>query len=223
MEERAAVTDRTAAGIREPEALKETPQAEGAEAGLEPPIEEKKPAEEAKTGECAGTQKPEPFTEGAEQPGTADIEKVPDADDETLYIDPAEDALNASETIRDMALGLALAAAVLAAAGCIFVREERYRWVFGVLLGAAAAGLMLRHLYVTIDRALDMDEEHASKYMKKSATLRILMAGVALAAGALLPELFHVFGVLAGVLCLKFSAYLQPLTHKAIKFFSKGG
>lgn len=148
--------------------------------------------------------------------------EIPAADDETMHIDPAEDALNASETIRDMALGLALCAAVLAAAGGIFLQAEWHRWVFGVLLGAAVAGLMLRHLYVTIDRALDMDADHATKYMKKSATLRILMAGAALAAGAFLPGIFHVFGVFAGILCLKFAAYLQPLTHKAVKFLSKG-
>lgn len=149
-------------------------------------------------------------------------EDVISGEQEEMYIDPAEDALNASETIRDMTLGLAVCAAALAAAGCIFLRTERYRWVFGVLLGAVAAGIMLRHMYVTIDRALDMDADHAAKYMKKSATLRLLMAGAALAAGAFLTQIFHVFGVFAGILCLKFSAYLQPLTHKAVKFLSKG-
>lgn len=146
----------------------------------------------------------------------------PAAEDETMHIDPAQDALNASETIRDMALGLALCAVVLAAAGCIFLQAERHRWALGVLLGAGTAGLMLRHLYVAVDRVLDMDADHATKYMKKSATLRILMAAAALAVSAFLPEVFHVFGVFFGVLCLKFSAYLQPLTHRAVKFLSKG-
>lgn len=143
-------------------------------------------------------------------------------DGEGMRIDPAQDALNASETVRDMSVGLAACAVVIAAAGCIFMGKEWYRWVLGVALGACVAGLMLRHLYVAIDRALDMDGEHASKYMKKSATLRLLMAAAALALGAFVPEIFHVFGVLAGVLCLKFTAYLQPLTHRIIKFLSKG-
>lgn len=139
-----------------------------------------------------------------------------------MQIDPEQDAQNASETVRDMAVGVAGCALVLAAAGSIFMRQEWYRWVLGVLLGACVAGLMLRHLYVAVDRALDMDGEHASKYMKKSATLRLLMAAAALALGAFVPKVFHVFGVFFGVLCLKFSAYLQPLTHKIIKFLSKG-
>ncbi len=138
-------------------------------------------------------------------------------------IDPEEDALNASETIRDMAVGLVGCAVLLAAAGFVFaVGGDAVRWALGVLLGACVAGLMLRHLYVSVDRALDMDGEHASKYMKKSAVLRLLMAGAALAVSAFFPQVFHIFGVLLGVLCLKFTAYLQPLTHKAIKYLSKG-
>ena len=166
---------------------------------------------------------PRKCEEGAEGENLPQTEKTAgDMDEETMHIDPVEDALNASETVRDMAVGLVICAAIFAAAGCLFMGGQWYRWVLGVLLGACAAGLMLRHLYTSIDRALDMDEEHASKYMKKSATLRILIAGAALAAGALVPGVFHVFGVFFGVLCLKFTAYLQPLTHKIIKFLSKG-
>lgn len=142
-------------------------------------------------------------------------------DDERMYIDPVEDALNAKETLFDMAVGLIVCAAVIAVVGSIFVGQA-YRFVLGVLLGAAVAGLMLRHLYVSLDRALDMDEEHASKYMKKSAVLRILMAGAGLLLGALFPKIFHIFGIFIGLLCLKFTAYLQPLTHKVIKILSKG-
>ncbi|MDE7325234.1 MAG: ATP synthase subunit I [Lachnospiraceae bacterium] len=169
-----------------------------------------------------GNEKEWETPEKAQEPAEPVIIKEGDGDSEIPAIDPEEDALNASETIRDMAVGLAVCAVVLAAVGCIFVRDAAYRFALGVLLGAGVAGVMLRHLYVTIDRALDMDQEHASKYMKKSAVLRLLMAGAALAAGAYFTQVFHVFGVLAGVLCLKFTAYLQPLTHKVIKFLSKG-
>ena len=142
-------------------------------------------------------------------------------DEERMDIDPEEDALNARQTLFDMALGLIVCAAVIAVVGSIFAGQA-YCWVLGVLLGVAVAGLMLRHLYVSLDRALDMDGEHASKYMKKSAVLRILMAGAGLFIAALFPKIFHIFGVLFGLLCLKFTAYLQPLTHKVTKILSKG-
>ena len=143
-------------------------------------------------------------------------------DEDTGYIDPEEDAMNAKETVRDMALGLVVCAVVFAAAGSLLMLRGWYRWVLGVVLGAAAAGLMLWHLYVSIDRALDMDEDSANKYMKKSAIQRILIAAAAFVIGAFLPKVFHIFGVLAGGLSLKFAAYLQPLTHKAINYLNKG-
>lgn len=143
-------------------------------------------------------------------------------DEDTGYIDPAEDAMNAKETVRDMALGLVACAAVIAAAGSLLMLHVWYRWVLGVVLGAAAAGLMLWHLYVSIDRALDMDADSATRYMKKSAVKRILIAAAAFVIGAFFPKVFQIFGVLAGVLSLKFTAYLQPLTHKAINYLNKG-
>ena len=45
-------------------------------------------------------------------------------DEDTGYIDPEEDAMNAKETVRDMALGLVLCAIVFAAAGSLFMLRE---------------------------------------------------------------------------------------------------
>lgn len=145
-----------------------------------------------------------------------------DEEEALMYIDPAEDVKNAAETVRDMAVGIAACAVVAGGVISPFFGGEWYRWLLGVLLGAATAELMLWHLYVSLDRALDMDADSANKYMKKRTTLRMLMAGAALAVGAFFPAVFHVFGVFIGVLCLKFTAYLQPLTHKAIQLLSKG-
>ncbi len=164
-------------------------------------------------------QKNKDFAEQMPQEGDGKAKR--EKDEERMYIDPEEDALNARQTLFDMALGLIVCAAVAAVVGSIFVGQA-HRWIFGILLGAAIAGLMLRHLYVSLDRALDMDGEHASKYMKKSAVLRILMAGAGLFIAAIFPKIFHIFGVFFGLLCLKFTAYLQPLTHKVTKILGKG-
>ncbi len=136
---------------------------------------------------------------------------------------PEEDARQIKETVRDMVTGILFFSFIFGAVGGIIAGEAWYRWVLGVILGTGTAGLMLWHMYVTIDRALDMDEESANKYMKKSAIKRLIMAVAAFAVGGLIPGVFHVLGVLAGVFSLKFSAYLQPLTHKIIKLLSKGG
>ena len=137
-------------------------------------------------------------------------------------ITPEEDALQAKEILQDMVAGIAASAMIIGIIGSLIIQSSRIPFCLGVLLGAGTAGLMLWHMYVTIDRALDMDADSAVKYTKKSATLRILMAGAAFVIGAFLPKIFHLIGVLLGTLCLKFSAYLQPLTHKALKNFRKG-
>ena len=55
--------------------------------------------------------------------------------------------------------------------------------------------------------------------------LLVLSGGVdsSVVAALLLPKWFSIFGVALGVLSLKFSAYLQPLTHKVLQnFINKG-
>lgn len=145
--------------------------------------------------------------------------------EEIIPISPEEDALQAQETLRDMIVGIAACTIVTAAAGSLLAGVFGivwYKMLAGVLLGGAVAELMLWHMYTSIDRVLDMDADSAVKYTKRSASKRMLMAAAALAVSALLPKLFSVFGVLIGVLSLKFSAYLQPLTHKVIKSINKG-
>lgn len=150
-----------------------------------------------------------------------EAESVPEPE-EMINISPEEDALQAKETLQDMTAGIVACMVLLGAVGGMIAGNSRLTYLLGLLLGGGTAGLMLWHMYVTIDRALDMDSETAVKYTKKCAMFRILLAAAAFAVSAFLPDIFHIFGVLAGVLCLKFSAYLQPLTHKALKNFRKG-
>ena len=165
----------------------------------------------------AAPEKEDPTGNPAENTGSAGKDEI------LSTVTPEEDALTARETIRDMAAGVVFFSLIFAGVGCIIMDGARLRWVLGVLLGGFTAGVLLRHLYVTIDRALDMDEEAAGKYTKRSAMKRLLIAAAAFLAGGLLPQVFHIIGVLLGTFSLKFSAYLQPLTHKVIKFLSKGG
>ncbi|MDE7297259.1 MAG: hypothetical protein K2N94_00335 [Lachnospiraceae bacterium] len=199
---------------------------DGADSGENPAVE-KDDAKHADTGPAAK----DPVRAADTNHGNADpAENAPAGKTETgrrdeilSTVTPEEDALTARETLRDMAVGIAIFSLIFAAAGGIIIRESWLRWVFGVLLGGGTAGVLLWHLYITIDRVLDMDEESAGRYTKRSAMKRLLIAAAAFAAGGLLPQVFHIIGVLLGTFSLKFSAYLQPLTHKVIKFFSKGG
>ena len=101
--------------------------------------------------------------------------------------------------------------------------ENKLAYTLGLLLGGGIAIGLVGHMHGSIERALLYDEETAKKKVKLGSLLRMLVMAVGLAVAALLPEYFSVAGVFFGILSLKFSAYLQPLTHKVIqKIFNKG-
>ena len=93
----------------------------------------------------------------------------------------------------------------------------------GLLIGGVIAGVMSTHMYRSLEQAMLYDEETAAKKVQKSTILRFFLMLVALVAALLLPQWISIIGVALGILSLKFSAYLQPLTHKVLKnFINKG-
>lgn len=117
------------------------------------------------------------------------------------------------DTLRELYIGIGICAVVFAAAGC-FVVSNRRAWIFGVALGGAVAVVMAGHMAHGISRAVELDKKTAAGYTKRRAILRMLIMVLAVLSAALLPDVFHVAGVAAGILSLKFAAFLQPLVHK---------
>lgn len=107
-------------------------------------------------------------------------------------------------------------------AGNIFV-DNRLAYTLGLLIGGAIAGGMSGHMYNALQQAMLYDEETAAKKVQKGTIVRVLLMIAGLVAALLFPQWISVIGVALGVLSLKFSAYLQPLTHKFLKkFIDKG-
>lgn len=94
--------------------------------------------------------------------------------------------------------------------------ENKLTYTLGLLLGGAIAAGMVWHMYSSIERALLYEEETIKRKVKEGACLRMLVMAAGLVAAVLLPEVFSVLSVFLGILSLKFSAYLQPLTHKVL-------
>ena len=106
--------------------------------------------------------------------------------------------------------------------GNIFA-DNRIAYTLGLLIGSAIAGIMSAHMYHVLQQAILYDEETAAKKVQKGTILRFLLMIVSLAAALIFPKWISIIGVALGVLSLKFSAYLQPLTHKVIQnFLNKG-
>lgn len=120
-----------------------------------------------------------------------------------------------NETLKDLIIGIVFCMVVVCIIGAL-VTDNKLSFIFGELLGSIIAIMLAIHLNASIGRALDMDEEGAAKYTKKMAILRLIIMGCAVVVALTFPEVFNLIGTLLGILGLKISAYLQPLTNKFI-------
>ena len=124
-------------------------------------------------------------------------------------------------TLYELLAGIVLCLMVFLL-GNIFV-SNHLAYTLGLLLGGVIAGFMSMHMYNALQRAMLYDSETAAKKVQKGTMLRLLLMLAGLVAALLLPQWISIIGVALGVLSLKFSAYLQPLTHKFLKkFIDKG-
>ena len=120
-----------------------------------------------------------------------------------------------NETLRELLIGIVFCMIVVCIIGAL-VTDNKLSFILGEILGSVIAILLAIHLNATISRALEMNEEGATRYTKKMAILRIIIMGCAVVVALTLPEVFNLIGTLFGILGLKISAYLQPLTNKFI-------
>ena len=118
---------------------------------------------------------------------------------------------NMNETLKDLIIGIVLSMIVVCIIGAL-VSNNKVAFILGDILGSIIAILLSIHLNATIARALDMNEEGAAKYTKKMSILRLIIMGCAVVVALTLPEVFNLIGILG----LKISAYLQPLTNRFI-------
>ena len=125
------------------------------------------------------------------------------------------------QTLYELLAGVILCF-ILFLTGNIFA-SNRIAYTLGLLIGCIIAGAMSGHMYHALEQATLYDAETAAKKVQKGTMLRFLLMLAGLAAALILPEWISVIGVALGVLSLKFSAYLQPLTHKVLQnFINKG-
>lgn len=125
------------------------------------------------------------------------------------------------QTLYELIAGIVLFL-ILFLLGNILV-SNRIAYTLGLLLGGIIAGVMSAHMYRALEQAMLYDEDTAAKKVQKGSILRVLFMIAGLVAAMLLPRWISIVGVALGMLSLKFSAYLQPLTHKVLQnFINKG-
>lgn len=118
------------------------------------------------------------------------------------------------KTFQELLIGIAFFAILFFIPG-LFLKVDKLAYYLGLGLGILVAALMTISMYTTIEKSLNMDQKSAVSYTKRNAFFRLLLIILVLFAAVFINSI-NVFTVVLGVLSLKLSAYLQPLTHKVI-------
>lgn len=118
--------------------------------------------------------------------------------------------------VKDMTL-IMIVYGLLIQVICFFVAGDLLKATVGLWIGIVAAVLMLRNMRDSLIEALDLGEAGARKYVQSAYMKRYIAVVVVFVVVSLL-DIANVLTLLAGVMGLKVSAYLQPIKHK---IFSK--
>ena len=117
-----------------------------------------------------------------------------------------------NRTVLEMQLGI-LGIGILFQLGSLPWPGDRLARAVSLFLGCSLAFAAVRHMFVTLDRALDLDEKSAQKAIYQGYLFRYLTAILILILAALTKWLDPLL-VFLGYMSLKATAYLQPLTHR---------
>lgn len=120
-----------------------------------------------------------------------------------------------NETLAELMIGIFLWGIFWQAAGVWFV-SDKVSCSLGLWLGVLTAELCALHMYRSLDRALDLSEKDAQKYMTSRSMVRYGLIIAALLV-LMITEAGNPLCCFLGVMGLKAAAYLQPLLHKVMK------
>ena len=122
---------------------------------------------------------------------------------------------NEKQTLRDLIVGILFFVLLFLLGN--FIIENHLAYTLGLLLGGVVSVGMSFHMYSSLQKAILYDGENAQKKVQIGSLIRMIVMVIALVLSVILPQYISFLGVAFGILSLKFSAYLQPLTHKVLK------
>ena len=118
------------------------------------------------------------------------------------------------QVIRELFIGIGMHTAFFAVLGIPLMRPY-FLFLLGLLTGGAVSCICILLLYEDLDRALDLDSEHARRFVMLRGILR-LAARIALLAGAMVLSMSCFYGAVIGMLSTKVAGYLHPVISKHI-------
>lgn len=117
-------------------------------------------------------------------------------------------------TVRDLLIGALLYGIIVEIAGLMLV-EARLNYTLGILVGYISVVFLICHMYLTLEKALDMESKAAIKYGLRNSILRYVIMFAILVVAILAPQI-SVIAVIIMIFGMKISAFLQPLINKYI-------
>lgn len=150
-----------------------------------------------------------------------DSEEYPEEEIIPFEPDP-EDMLDGKEALKELIMGIVILGFLMLFG--LLVTENKLQYFIGILVGTGVSVILSFHMYTSIDRALCLDYDGAVRYSRKMAVVRMLIMAVSVVFAVFLSDYISLIGVILGIMTLKLSAYIQPLTHKLFykKIKSKG-
>ena len=118
------------------------------------------------------------------------------------------------ETLTGFLLGIGVYALLVEVIG-IFFSENLLSYTLGLLAGTVISVLLIFHMAKTLDKALDMPQEKAAKYVRKQSFIRLFIMVLAMIAG-LAVEWLNFITIVLGLLGLKLGALIAPVFLKRL-------
>ena len=116
------------------------------------------------------------------------------------------------ETLKGVFIGILIYTVLVEVIG-IFFSGDILSYTLGLLVGTAVACALMLHMTFTLNKALDMPENHAVKYTRRQSFIRLLIMLAALLLGVVFNQLNFIALVL-GVLGIKIGALAAPFFLK---------
>lgn len=118
-----------------------------------------------------------------------------------------------NQTLIELIVGILVSAAVIGGIGLFLP----IRWTFaaGVLMGSIYSVMMAVHMTISIEDALELLPEDASRHIKRGYGFRLILSIAVIIAGLKLPFV-HFVGVFAGMMTLKAAVFIRPLVCRFI-------
>lgn len=117
------------------------------------------------------------------------------------------------KTIREVLLGIAVYLLIASVPVLIFT-NDKVKGEGGLLIGGAAAALMLFSMKLSITKAVHMQKGHSAYLVFMSVARMLILAALLVVTGW--TGWLNLVTVFIGLLSLKFATYMQPFTKKLI-------